>query len=478
MTRGPRATTKASEEPPGLAGEASSPQKMIAGNLKTMDLAELLQWLSQSQKTGTLVINNGKIEKKLYLSEGRIVSSSSSDPKEHLGHFLVSQGLITEEQLADAVRKQTATKNLLGKILVSSEAVTEDDLHRLLVLKAEESIFDIFTWLDGEFRFLHDELPERTFIPLSLDLTGILMEGARRVDEWQRIRTVIPDLASIPVSITDLTDPDQSAGAQKILALVDDESSVEEIQEETHSTAFFVCSVLFEQVKAKKLKIVKPRIVKIEVPVPAPASNPPRYQQAYPPPQQGQPQQQPNYGTPNPQQGYAPPPYGYGAPAGGPPGESGYNPAGQNPAGQNIGSQHSGGPPPLEGDPDQLDPLAMLSAGEGLIAQNDFERAMRYLRAARNTRPEDRSLESAIKNAEHKIRGAIERSGLSMNCIPKLAVSMDQLTSLDVSAQEGFILTRIDGNYDLKSILKISPMPEIDALILFSKLFRAGHVKI
>ncbi len=447
---------------------------MIAGNLKTMDLAELLQWLSQSQKTGTLVINNGKIEKKLYLSEGRIVSSSSSDPKEHLGHFLVSQGLITEEQLSDAVRQQTATKNLLGKILVSSEAVTEDDLHRLLVLKAEESIFDIFTWLDGEFRFLHDELPKRTFIPLSLDLTGILMEGARRVDEWHRIREVIPDLASIPVSVTDLTDPDQSAGAQKILALVNDESSVEEIQEETHSTAFFVCSVLFEQVTAKKLKIVKPRIVKIEVPVPAPASTPPRYQQGYPPSHQGQPPQQPNYGAPAPpQQGYAPPPYGYAAPAGGGPGEPVHNPAAQN-----AGAQNPTGAPPVDGDPDQLDPAAMLSAADGLIAQNDFERAMRYLRAARNIRPEDRSLESAVKNAEQKIRGAIERSGLSLNRVPKLAVSMDQLTSLDVSAQEGFILTRIDGTYDLKSILKISPMPEIDALILFSKLFQAGHIKV
>jgi len=136
------------------------------------------------------------------------------------------------------------------------------------------------------------------------------------------------------------------------------------------------------------------------------------------------------------------------------------------------------GAPPSGGDPDQLDPAALLAAADGLIAQNDFERAMRYLRAARNVRPDDRSLEAAVKACEQKIRGAIERSGLALNRVPSLTVSLDKLTSLDVSAQEGFILTRIDGHYDFSSILKISPMPEIDALILFAKLHRAGHIKI
>ena len=61
----------------------------ITGNLKTMELAELLQWLSQGRKSGTLHINNSKVEKKIFFEEGTIVSSAASDPKEYLGHFLV-----------------------------------------------------------------------------------------------------------------------------------------------------------------------------------------------------------------------------------------------------------------------------------------------------------------------------------------------------------------------------------------------------
>src|SRR5436190_23700348 len=85
----------------------------IVGNLRTMQLEELLQWLSQSKKSGTLEIVNGKVEKKIFFKEGRILSSASNKPEEYLGHFLVSRGLISEEQLNRAVRLQQERRTLL-----------------------------------------------------------------------------------------------------------------------------------------------------------------------------------------------------------------------------------------------------------------------------------------------------------------------------------------------------------------------------
>ena len=57
----------------------------IVGNLKTMQLEELLQWLSQSKKNGTLQINNGKVEKKIFFKDGRIISSASPIAVRHSG---------------------------------------------------------------------------------------------------------------------------------------------------------------------------------------------------------------------------------------------------------------------------------------------------------------------------------------------------------------------------------------------------------
>src|SRR4030095_9863677 len=99
----------------------------IVGNLRTMQLEELLQWLSQSKKNGTLEIVNGKVEKKIFFKDGRILSSASNKPEEYLGHFLVSHGLITEEQLIRATRLQETSRMLLGMILVSQGALAEED---------------------------------------------------------------------------------------------------------------------------------------------------------------------------------------------------------------------------------------------------------------------------------------------------------------------------------------------------------------
>ncbi|MCL4840148.1 MAG: DUF4388 domain-containing protein, partial [Thermoanaerobaculia bacterium] len=71
----------------------------ITGNLRTMELAELLQWLSQARKTGTLVVRNGTVEKRVIFQDGKILTSGSTDPREYLGNFLVSHGYLSEVEL-------------------------------------------------------------------------------------------------------------------------------------------------------------------------------------------------------------------------------------------------------------------------------------------------------------------------------------------------------------------------------------------
>ena len=170
----------------------------ITGNLKTMQLGELLQWLSLGSKTGTLLIDGHGVEKRVYFQDGRIASTSSSDQREYLGHFLVSHGFITEEELKMAMEVQEESQILLGKILVMINAIAESDLLRLMKKKAEESIYDIFLWTEGDFEFVEGQMPDQKMVPLSLDVTGIIMEGMRRYDEWQMIRQRVPDSSVVP----------------------------------------------------------------------------------------------------------------------------------------------------------------------------------------------------------------------------------------------------------------------------------------
>src|SRR5438132_1202198 len=151
-----------------------------------------LQCLSLGQKNWTLTVSNKAVEKKIFFKGGRVISSASNDPREYLGQFLMSHGFLTEAELMKAIEVQHQSGILLGKILVMIDVISEGELQRLMRLKAEEEIYEIFLWPEGEFQFADDVLPTMEMIPLQVDVTGIIMEGTRRVDEWRRIREVSP----------------------------------------------------------------------------------------------------------------------------------------------------------------------------------------------------------------------------------------------------------------------------------------------
>ena len=370
----------------------------IAGNLKTMELSELLQWLSQAQKTGTLVCDNGQVEKRIFFRDGMIISSASTDPKEYLGHFLVSHGYISEAEQSRAMEMQETNKMLLGKILVTIGAISEADLHKMLRLKAEESIYDVFSWAEGEFRFIDNELPSSTMVPIALDVTAIVLEGMQRLDEWKRIREIITSTQCVPVAVGAFDEQGLDPGARLVLSLVNDDRSVEEVSLQTHASEYNVCRILFRQLQAGRLKMVRPRQL------------------------------------------------------GGGGGDSSANLA--------------------------LSAEAMLQAARRYLQEGDFQSGLRYLRAARHLDPDSKRVQNETQKSEDRIRDQIVAEGIALTAVPQLAKTLDQLAQLKISPQEGFLLTRINGTYDVQSLLKISPIPQIEALLVLWKLLKGGHIRL
>lgn len=381
----------------------------ITGNLQTMQLSELLQWLSQSKKTGTLVIDDGAVEKRIFFADGRIVSSSSSDPREYLGQFLISRGHITEEEMNGAIQMQEKTGMLLGKILVSIGAVSKEDVHEILRLKAQEAIYDLFTWEQADFEFLDDEMPEREMIPISLDVTGIVLEGARRVDEWSRIRTRIPSLDAMVVTmVDDPIDPELTLSEQQVLAYVEDGKTVEQIRAQSHATEFFACRVIFEAVERGDLKVVLP------------------------------------------------------------PWERAAEETKDAEAGAAAAAV----------TPENIDAQLLIDAARPHLEAGRYEQALRHLRAARELDPFDRDVKTEVETVENEVRAALSQAGVTPQATPTLTRSMEELTTSQLSRNEGFVLSRINGSYDIANIIKISSLPELDALLAFWRLQKAGHISL
>ncbi len=463
----------------------------ITGNLKTMALAELLQWLSQGQKTGTLVFDSDKFEKHIVFERGTIISSASTDPAEYLGNFLTARAMVTDEQVDEALARQETEGKLLGSLLIEIGAITEEQLQEVLLLKAEESIYDIFTWEKGDFRFLDGEVPEETMVPMALDVQWIVLEGSRRVDELARLREHIPSPLCVPVAMVDLESLEVEDTEARILSWVDDDRSVEDICRDAQTTLILVTQVLAEQVQAGNIKAIRPRVIEVKVPTAdaeAPVAPVPQHQ---PPPQQQVTVAQPIFApmpAGYPQQQYmqmAPPP------AAPPPGQaldglrnhpSFGGMAGSNPASAADGGGQAGAsmpqpaptPPPSPALPPEV--AGIIAESDRALASGELDTALNALREAKATKGSDAGVASAVEDGERKLQKALSDSGIALTSVPRLSCDMTSLTQLKISPSEGFMLTRVNGSYDIKSLLKMHPAPVLDTQLLFWKLKKSGHV--
>src|SRR5262245_35482449 len=207
--------------------QASMSQRGLSGNLGTMTLPDLLPWASRGQKTGTLALKSGSVTKRIFLRDGVIVGSSSNDPRDYLGQVLLSEGLISEQQLKDAMDHQARTRVLLGRILVQRSLVSETRMAAALKQKAEETIYSLFLWPEAAFEFTDGELPGEQVL-ISVQVEEVLLEGVRRYDTSCKIRELLPHNHLVLARADKPLAPDIAARAfdRKIFDLVDGRRSV------------------------------------------------------------------------------------------------------------------------------------------------------------------------------------------------------------------------------------------------------------
>src|SRR5262245_39835481 len=249
----------------------------VQGNLSTMALTEILQWLGNAGKTGTLSIERNKVVKRILVREGRVIACASQEPSDMLGHFLVSRGKISEETLRNALAQQESKKTHLGRILVASGALTEDELRILLEAKAQETIFGLFDWDDAEFRFADGETPDANIFAVDMRVEDILLRGAQRWDEMQRFRTVFND-PGIVLRRTERMPPAEvfrNRMARRIFESINGERTVAEILLHAHGSEYIVTKFLYELKRAGVAEIAGVRPVERAPeppPVPIPAA--------------------------------------------------------------------------------------------------------------------------------------------------------------------------------------------------------------
>lgn len=371
----------------------------LRGNLTTLPVPELLELISRTRKTGTLVLNSARASKRIFFAAGRIVSADSTDPNEMLGHYLIGRGLVGRQQVREALEIQERTNVFSGAALVKLGAIDEKELEAALRDKTVEIIYSMFDWHQGSFQFLPQERPPmQNLIPVQLEVGEVLWKGAVRQDELAQIREVFPNAEIVPRMLKE--PPEHLVAedlAQRVRDLVDGRRSFGEIQLGLHSSEYLVGRCLYAFFSEGCLAVMSPERAER---------------------------------------------------MGGEAGRKAKSESGQ------------------------------LEEGDRCFREGRFADALDIYRQALDTGTDRADLQKLIQSSESLLMEEIHRQLLPPHAVLQKVWSSRQIMEGDFTPPEFFLIEQVNARWAIRDLVRLSPLPDVDALRVLRGLVERKVLKV
>jgi hypothetical protein len=171
------------------------------GSLKELPLPDIIQLVSVSGKTGRFSLSNGASEGEIHLQGGKITHAE------------------------------------IGK------------------LTGEEAVYEMAVWAEGEFLFVPGEASPTASITKSN--TNLLMEAARRIDEWKILSKKISSTRLVPVFTNRATTSSVSLTPQewRVISKIDERRSIEELAVAIGQSPFETCKLLYGLLTSELIRL-------------------------------------------------------------------------------------------------------------------------------------------------------------------------------------------------------------------------------
>ncbi len=201
----------ASDEAQAPAPEVtpSSQTVTMRGDLDQIQLADIFQTLAMSKMEGVLLVRNPLEERQVYCHNGTVrIKVPPRVALRRLGQRLVQAGLLEPEQLRATLVLQRKERLPLGELLVKEGLLTQDQIDEVAGMQVAEDLFALFTWRHGTFEFYKGELTDAAQLATfelcpEFETNSLLLEVARRSDEWEEILRAISSLDEVPMRIAE-----------------------------------------------------------------------------------------------------------------------------------------------------------------------------------------------------------------------------------------------------------------------------------
>jgi tetratricopeptide (TPR) repeat protein len=224
----------------------------IEGPLEELGIQDVLQLLELARKTGVLSVRSDRLSDDaiVHFSRGAIVFAVRRRSTRRIGQLLIRAGQLTQRELDRALELQHAhPSRRLAEILLEMGSVSEEVLERQLRFQMEETVYELMSWRDGYFKFEEQAGISEHRLLARVRVDSLLMEGARRIDEWTRLESRVPGPDVVPA----LAPPGERDGPPlelkpdewAVLAEVDGERDIRQLAADLGRSEFDVGKIVF-----------------------------------------------------------------------------------------------------------------------------------------------------------------------------------------------------------------------------------------
>ncbi len=233
----------------------------LKGNLQDFGITQLLNLVNLARKTGSLYLESRQGKCMLSFREGKLIYASMDGEDESLPVLLMKAGKLTTEQVK-AIQQHMAGRpdRDIAITLINSGHLKPEDIVKVVNQQTLNTVYKVFSWNDGTFRFEPTDMPPQGKMTTSIALENVIMEGSRRLKEWERLQDELPDLdASLKFAerpTTPLRDINLSPDEWRVISFVNPRNTIRQIAQSNNMSEYQIRKIVYSLLQAGIVQLV------------------------------------------------------------------------------------------------------------------------------------------------------------------------------------------------------------------------------
>ncbi len=235
----------------------------LKGNLRDFTITQLLNLINLAQKTGTLVLESPGQAAWISFRAGKLAHAQiGKEPNSLAGILYAAKRLNAAQHRLIRERAGTMSDKELGLLLINANYMSQQEILSCLQNHFTGVVQRLFTWGDGFFRFENDVLPPNGKIMVRVNLENIILEGSRRLREFEQLQDEIPSLDMALKFVerpgTNIRNLSLSVDEWRVVSFINPRNSIKQIATTVKKNDVEIRRIVYSLLQAGLVEIVRP----------------------------------------------------------------------------------------------------------------------------------------------------------------------------------------------------------------------------